>query len=259
MCAWDADHIDIQEAAPPGNELLNLPAGWHTTTQTLLDLLFPPRCVVCERNSGWLCAACLKSIELIHPPICSLCGQATSFSRRCPSCQSLPLRIDGIRAVGYLEGALQTAIHRFKYSNIRPVATPLGELVSEYLEHNPLPVETIVPVPLHAARLRERGYNQAALLAEKIGSQVGLPVVDGTLLRVKSTIPQVGLNAQQRRNNVKGAFRCTDEGLRGHSVLLVDDVCTTGATLEACSVALQDAEVKHVWGLVLARERYLNR
>ena len=86
-----------------------------------------------------------------------------------------------------------------------------------------------------------------------------IPIVEGKLLRVKSTIPQVGLNAQQRRNNVKGAFRCPDETLRGHSVLLVDDVCTTGATLEACSVALQDAKVKHVWGLVLARERCFNR
>jgi ComF family protein len=238
---------------------LNLSASWHTTTQTLLDLLFPPRCVACERNTGWLCADCLNSIELVHPPICSLCGQATSSSRRCHSCRDRPLRIDGIRAVGYLEGALQTAIHRFKYSNIRPLVVPLSELASEYLRRSPLPVETIVPVPLHAARLSERGYNQAALLAEKIGSQVHMPIVDGKLLRVKSTIPQVGLNAQQRRYNVKGAFRCSDEALRGHSVLLVDDVCTTGATLEACSLALQDAKVKHVWGLVLARERYHSR
>ena len=235
---------------------MNLPASWHTFAQTLLDLLLPPRCVACERNTGWLCPDCLKSIELIPRPVCPLCGQATSSSGRCLSCRNRPLQIDGIRAVGYLEGALQTAIHRFKYSNVRPLATPLGELATEYLEHNPLPVETIVPVPLHAARLCERGYNQAALLAKKVGSQTGLPVVDGRLLRVKSTVPQVGLNAQQRRNNVKGAFRCTDDGMRGHRVLLVDDVCTTGATLEACSLALRDAEVKHVWGLVLARERY---
>lgn len=238
---------------------MNLPAGWHTLTQSLLDLLLPPRCVACERNTGWLCVDCLKSIELIHPPICSLCGQATRSSRRCPSCRDRPLHIDGIRAVGYLEGALQTAIHHFKYSNVRPLVTPLAELASEYLRHNPLPVQTIVPVPLHAARLRERGYNQAALLAEKIGKLIGMSVVDGKLLRVKSTIPQVGLNAQQRRSNVKGAFRCIDEGLGGHSVLLVDDVCTTGATLEACSVALRDAEVKHTWGLVLARDRYFDR
>jgi ComF family protein len=157
--------------------------------------------------------------------------------------------------VGYLEGTLRTAIHRFKYSNMRPLAIPLGRLASEYLEQNPLPVKLVVPVPLHSRRFRDRGYNQSELLAEQIGSAMGLRVVVDVLQRVRSTVPQVGLSADQRRKNVTGAFGCAGTTLERQDVLLVDDVCTTGATLEACSVALQKAGASHVWGLVLARER----
>jgi ComF family protein len=129
-------------------------------------------------------------------------------------------------------------------------------LASEYLEQNHLPVKIIVPVPLHSHRLRDRGYNQSELLAEQLGSAMGMRVAADVLLRVRSTIPQVGLRSDQRRKNVKGAFRCAGTALKGLDVLLVDDVCTTGATLEACSVALQEAGAGHVWGLVLARERW---
>ncbi|TKJ29216.1 MAG: amidophosphoribosyltransferase [Chloroflexi bacterium B3_Chlor] len=158
--------------------------------------------------------------------------------------------------MAYLEGTLRTAIHRFKYSNTRPLAAPLGRLASEYLTHNHLPADVIVPVPLHPQRLRERGYNQATLVANEIHKALDIPLMENVLIRVKSTIPQVGLNALERRENVEGAFRCTDSGLKGRSVLLVDDVCTTGATLEACSIALRQAGLRLVWGLVLARESW---
>jgi ComF family protein len=176
--------------------------------------------------------------------------------RLCLSCERMPLKIDGIRAVGYLEGPLRTAIHRFKYSNLRGLAETLGRLAVESLLRYDLSVDTIVPVPLHRRRLAERGYNQAGLLAAEIGNAAGLTLVDDVLVRVKSTIPQVGLTARRRRENVRGAFGCTSTALRGHSILLVDDVCTTGATLEACSIALQDAAAGPVWGLVLAREKW---
>lgn len=168
----------------------------------------------------------------------------------------MPPEIHGIRAVGYLEGPLRTAIHRFKYSNVRGLAVPLGRLAVESLLRYDLPVDAIVPVPLHPRRLRERGYNQANLLATEIGKSRNLAVVDDVLVRVRSTMPQVGLSAKRRRENVKDAFRCTSATLQGHNVLLVDDVCTTGATLEACSLALRQVGVGLVWGLVLARERW---
>jgi ComF family protein len=238
---------------------LKLRRRWQATSEGVLNLLFPPRCVSCQRGGGWICPACHQEIEFIRPPLCPRCGQATSSPRTCPSCRSAPLRIDGIRAVAYLEDPLRTAIHRFKYSNLRSLAPTLGKLASDYLAHNELPIDVTVPVPLHAQRLKGRGYNQATLLAREIHAALHIPLMAKSLVRVRSTDPQVGLNAKQRTENVRGAFRCTDQDLKGRRVLLVDDVCTTGATLEACSIALQQAGARQVWGLVLARERWQER
>ena len=129
---------------------------------------------------------------------------------------------------------------------------PLAQLMHQYLLENPLPVEVVVPVPLYQGRVRERGYNQAALLARELGQEIGLPVEE-SLIRVRDTAPQVGLPASQRRENVRNAFLC--QGLGKERVLLIDDVCTTGATLEACAVALREGGAQSVWALVLARER----
>jgi ComF family protein len=111
----------------------------------------------------------------------------------------------------------------------------------------------VVPVPLHAARLRERGYNQAALLAREMARRVGLALDEQTLIRRRATAPQVELNARQRSENVRDAFHCSGDGLAGKQVLLVDDVCTTGATLEACAVALYEGGARSVRALTLAR------
>jgi ComF family protein len=134
---------------------------------------------------------------------------------------------------------------------------------------HPLPADVIVPVPLHIARQRERGYNQADLLARALGHMMGLPVLAGALARARPTRAQVGLSAAERRVNMQGAFASVvlvhraaplAGGCAGHNpsvhnqrVLLIDDVCTTGATLEACSVALQAAGAASVWGFTLAR------
>lgn len=235
---------------------MNLRQSWHETTQDLLNLLFPPRCVACQQSGDWLCPACQQGIQFVKPPVCPLCGQATALPRLCRSCRRDPPHIDGIRAVGYLEGTLRTAVHRFKYSNIRPLTVQLGRLLNRYLRDNQLPADVVVPVPLHPDRLKERGYNQAALLAKEMVKGLDLPVAEEALVRSRITVPQVGLTARQRRENVEGAFCCTDTSLEGRRVLLIDDVCTTGATLEACSIALRPVGVASVWGLVLARERW---
>ncbi|MFQ6057611.1 MAG: ComF family protein [Anaerolineae bacterium] len=221
----------------------------------LLDLLFPPRCVGCRAAGEWLCPRCRAQIEFIRPPICSRCGRPTHRARLCALCRRNPIPLDGIRAVAYLEGVLREAIHRFKYENLQELALPLGQMLAQYLARHPLPAEVIVPVPLHSSRLAERGYNQSALLARRLAQKSDLPVVENSLQRVKKTVPQIHLNAQERRENVRHAFLCVDERLRGKQVLLIDDVCTTGATLEACTIALRRRGASSVWGLVLARGR----
>jgi ComF family protein len=247
----------LHNPQPSGGSSLNLWQNWQEKTRSFLNLLFPPRCIICHQSGSCLCPACQDTIDYIRPPVCPRCGHPTSVPRLCHSCRKAPPQIDGIRAVGYLEGTLRTAIHRFKYSNMRLLAAPLGRLMRQYLLQNQLPVDIMVPVPLHPHRLRERGYNQAALLAKEVEKALGLPLLEGALVRVRSTRPQIGLNARERRENVREAFRCVDRGvMNGRRILLVDDVCTTGATLEACSLALREKGVGAVWGLVLARERW---
>jgi len=172
----------------------------------------------------------------------------------CFSCRVEPLAIDGIRGVGYLRGPLKSAIYRFKYRQKRKLALPLADLMYQYLLENPLPADFIVPVPLYMDRLRERGYNQAALLARELSERSRLPVEEESLVRIKETVPQVALKADERRKNVKGAFRSQGEKIKDRQILLIDDVSTTGATLVACAEALREKGARSVWALVLARE-----
>ena len=232
---------------------MSLKQGWREAKNSFLDLLFPPRCAGCGRSGSWLCPACISEIEFIEPPLCSRCG-LPSVESPCLSCRIDPLAIDGIRGVGYLRGPLKRAVYQFKYRQKRKLALPLADLMHHYLSENPLPAELIVPVPLHLDRLRERGYNQAALLARGLSERSGLPIEEESLVRIKETAPQVALKADERRKNVRGAFRGQDENLRDRQVLLIDDVCTTGATLEACAEALHEKGARSVWALVLARE-----
>lgn len=178
-----------------------------------------------------------------------------SRERLCHLCQEARLTIDGIRAVTYFEGNLRHAIHRFKYHGVQALTNPLTQLMVEYLADSQLPADLIVPVPLHPDREAERGYNQAGLLARALASQLELPAVETALTRVRATAPQVTLDARERRSNVVGAFRARKHDVAGHRILLIDDVCTTGATMEACSQALKTEGARSVWGLALARGR----
>jgi len=165
------------------------------------------------------------------------------------------MELDGIRSPFLFKGIVRHAVHQFKYSNFKALAFPMAQLLAEYWENNSMEVEVIVPVPLHHRRLRERGYNQAALLAQELGRLINLPVEENTLFRLQDTSAQVKVsNAEARRLNVTGAFACYDEVLEGKRVLLIDDVCTTGATLDACAAALNRTGVTSVWALALARE-----
>ena len=132
---------------------------------------------------------------------------------------------------------------------------PLAKLLQDYLITNPVPGEVVVPVPLHQRRLRERGYNQSNLLARELGKLMNLPVVDDCLIRLRHAQSQARtLIVDERRSNVANAFTCQDYRLWGKQVLLIDDVSTSGATLDACAIALKPAGTISVWGLVLARE-----
>jgi len=231
-------------------------AGWGKLRNALLDLIFPPRCAGCGQGDSLWCSACQAGVRVIRGPICSHCGRPLESLRDhplCPQCRQSTLEIDGIRSAVIFEGPLREAIHHLKYRGKTSLAVPLGAFLSARWQADPLPADAIVPVPLHASRTRERGYNQSTLLAEQLSRASGLPLTESMLKRVRATTPQVTLNAAERKLNVCDAFQASGEVARGRRVLLVDDICTTGATLEACSIALRQAGASSVWAMTLAR------
>ena len=189
------------------------------------------------------------------PPLCPRCGKPRPSGTLCSTCVSWQAEIDGIRSPFRFDGVMRQAIHQLKYRNLRALAEPLAKLLNDYLATNPIPGEVLVPVPLHQKRLRERGYNQSSLLAKELGKLTNLPVVDDCLIRQRHAPPQTrSATVEERRSNVAGAFVCRDHRLQNKQVLLIDDVSTSGATLDAGAAALKATGATSVWGLVLARE-----
>ncbi|MBI3733732.1 MAG: ComF family protein [Chloroflexi bacterium] len=230
------------------------PRWLHQARSTILDLIFPPRCVGCGYGGRWLCAQCVASLKYLNAPLCVRCGQELGDANHCNACRSrpLPAALAGVRAVAHYDGHLRRAIHAFKYERLTALAEPLGAILADYLVGHSLPHTLILPVPLHPERERERGYNQSLLLAAVVGRHSRVPVNHRVLARVRNTRPQVGLNEQERQDNLLGAFRCTGR-VDDQQVLLIDDVCTTGATMSQCALALRAAGARSVWGLTLAR------
>jgi len=188
-------------------------------------------------------------------PVCPKCGRPQASGILCPTCRQLQTEIDGIRSPYRFDEVIRKAIHQLKYHNLKAISSCLAELLADYLQSNPLRGEAIVPVPLHPRRLRERGYNQSSLLARKLGKLTNLPVVENCLIRIKEAQPQVKAhNIEERRENVIDAFMCHNEKISGKQIILIDDVCTSGATLESCALALKSKGAASVWGLTLARE-----
>ena len=222
-----------------------------------IDFFFPSRCVGCGKVGGFLCSDCYRKLAKLPPPLCPKCGRPQISGILCPSCRQLQTEIDGIRSPYRFDEVIRKAIHELKYHNLKAISFCLAELLANYLQSNPLPGETIVPVPLHSQRLRERGYNQSTLLARDLGKLTNLPVIENCLIRVKEAQPQVKASSvEERRENVIHAFMCQNEKVSGKQIILIDDVCTSGATLESCASALKSKGATSVWGLTLAREIY---
>jgi ComF family protein len=231
-------------------------AYFQKSGQLVLDLIYPPRCVNCASTEDWFCQDCLNKIVLIAPPVCQCCGTPSS-GPQCKECAHNPLyAIDGIRSAAYFEdNPIRSAIHFLKYRDHKAVASTLGQILADAYDKYQLQADVIVPVPLHPSRYKERGYNQSELLVKALALNLALPIDTVTLQRIRITESQMTLGISERHQNVKQAFACGSDRLAGKRVLLIDDVCTTGSTLDACATALKESGVTLVWGLTLARAR----
>jgi ComF family protein len=240
---------------------MQLPSAATRLFRSVLDFALPPRCggcgvIVDELDS--FCSECWRKLDFLGQGGCVRCGlplRATE-AETCGRCLAKPPRLDRIRsAVAYDEISRSIAI-RLKYG--RKVA--LARTMSRYMHPlvGDLPGEAImVPVPLHRSRLWSRGFNQSAIVAKQLSRRTGIPVAVDALLRVRPTPPLKGLNIRQRRRTVAGAFKVNPKAeLRGRTVVLIDDVLTTGSTANACARALKRAGAARVdlisWARVVA-------
>jgi len=202
----------------------------------LLSTLFPDRCGGCARFGDLLCRDCRAGLRP-YP--------------RDPG--RLLDSLDDVRIAFVFASPLREVVHQFKYRRVRRLARPLGQLMATHLAARPLPIDAVLPVPLHHARLAERGFNQAEALAQEVARALERPMAAG-LERVRVTEQQAHLNARQRADNVRGAFQWRSAPPPPR-LLIVDDVLTTGATIGACAEALRAAGADFVYGLALARSR----
>lgn len=224
----------------------------------ILTLLYPPKCAVCKTlGSTILCERCLGSIVPVAEPACPRCGQTLGEVGKCGHCTLRIPAFDRARAMGAHEGVLQRAVHLLKYRDRPGLADPLGVALADYARRQAqalgnLQLDFVAPIPMHPARRRVRGYNQAERLARVVARKLSIPLSTDLLIRRVNTRPQVGLTQEERRQNLSTAFAPGKQDATGARVLLIDDVSTTGASLHECAKALKSAGAQSIYGLTLA-------
>jgi competence protein ComFC len=218
-----------------------------------LDCLYPPACGGCGTQGVRWCSSCHGETVIIGPHVCPVCGQAGVRTGLCSTCQASPPQYTRLRSWAEYAGPLRHALHRLKYHKDMALGEVLARPLAGCLRSLDWGIDTLLPVPLGVARFAQRGYNQSALLARPLALAMHIPYRPAGLRRPRETRSQVDLSAEQRRVNVSGAFRAEPKLVRGRRVLVVDDIATSGATLEACAAALLEAGAADVYCLTVAR------
>lgn len=221
--------------------------------KAVAELFFPPRCAICDdvlalprgRESDtvgkYVCGKCFSSLEYTGMQVCQKCGKPLSEERTeyCPDCRAHSHSFTQGKGIWRYQGAMQGSLYRFKYSNRRTYADFYGaeaaRLYGRWIRQ--CKIQVIVPIPLHPRKFRQRGYNQAELFAQALGRTLGIPVRTDLLRRIIYTNPQKELNRSERKKNLKKALKIIENDVKLNYILLVDDIYTTGSTIDAAAEA----------------------
>jgi ComF family protein len=222
-------------------------------TRVAADVLFPPQCALCSAGGTLLCDTCADALPRAEGQRCERCFAVLQVRTTCRGCMSDPPRFLQVRSAFSLRESARNLVHMLKYENLSSLGEPMGTLLAVQSEDDD-ESEVIVPVPLHRSRERERSYNQAELIARAFARLCERTLDAQAVRRIKATEPLAsGTTREERRAIVAGAFAARPDRVEGRRVLLIDDVVTTGATLDSCAAALLDAGAAEVRCLTWAR------
>ena len=218
-----------------------------------MDLLFPPTCGGCGKVGWRWCPECQARVPRINKPFCETCGIPTQGSTNCEKCKLNPPAYQMMRSWAVFDSPIQNALHAMKYRRNIGLGESIAIQMVDFVRSLNWPIEITIPVPLGKKRLIERGYNQVALVARPLAFRLGLKYESDALQKVRETRSQVGLTVSQRHENVQNVYWADTKIVNGKSILIMDDVATTGSTISACTEALLSAGVREIYVLTIAR------
>jgi len=229
------------------------------TATFLLDLLFPVTCLGCGKEGQWLCCSCLNKVEFNTNQVCPVCRQPSRKGQVCRQCRQ-KINLKSLLVIcNYQDKIIQNAIHSLKYKYARDLKKFFNRIIYFYRQNNNINFpknSVIIPIPLHKKREKWRGFNQSLIIAGELSKITKIPLAKNVLKRVKNTKSQINLKAKQRQKNLANAFKVSRKlEILGKTAILIDDVYTTGATMNEAAKALKKAGVKQVKGLVIARNK----
>jgi competence protein ComFC len=218
---------------------------------SVLDVLFPPVCGGCGKVGSHWCADCQQRVQVLNGTVCEVCGLPQAADGVCNICRAEPPYFHALRAWAVFEDPVRKALHRLKYRRDFSIGEALAAQMTDFAKGLNWHMDMLIPIPLSRQRMKERGYNQVGMIAKPLARALEVEFVPKALVRCKDTCSQVGLSKQERQKNVLGAFQAV--GVKGKTILILDDVSTTGSTLSSSAEALLLAGAKDVYALTVAR------
>lgn len=233
----------------------------HSVKNVCTRLLFPPKCPACgkllneqekeRKTARGFCGFCAEETVFAKEPVCKKCGKplADEAGEYCADCQDRQRSFEQGKALYVYSGPVQIAMYRLKYSGRKAIAGPMAEEAAEIFGAwlRLKKIEAIVPIPMYRRKEKKRGYNQADVIAKALGTACRIPVEKKLLVRSRNTAPQKGLSGEERRRNLKNAFHAQADDVKFNCILLVDDIFTTGATVDSAAAALKRVGVQQVF------------